>query len=66
MLQAKGPAVQRLGGKSTQENSENKYNSLWQEQSVTGGVRREIGWGHIMNLDSISRTVGSNIIRFAC
>ena len=66
MLQAEEPAVQRPGGKSTQENFENKYNSLWQEQSVIGGVRRGIGWGHIMNLDSISRTVGSNIIRFAC
>lgn len=33
---------------------------------VIAGMRREISWSYIMDLDSISKTMGSNIIRFAC
>ena len=33
---------------------------------VICGVRRERDCGRIMDLDSISWTMGSNIIRFAC
>lgn len=61
MLHAKEAAVQRLGGKST-----------WQilKINVIHYGRSRLCWWHEkrdrLNLDCISRTMGSNIIRFVC